>query len=451
MRRSVPEARGGQTRPRPRTWRRAFGIFLIVTLLGGTLLSLGPGATSADELSDAYRKQKQLQELIKKQKAQIANLAASQRSLSSKISSTRASLSELNANLQVVKTQIVAMVVEVAKAQATIDELVAEGSRLDADLADLEAEQAAKQAELDARKALLAERIRESYETDRTSLLESFLAGADFADVLTEVGYHLDFAGEDKVLADQIVADQGVLAVLQQNVELARHETEELHALADQQKGILDGQLAELADARRELARLEAETKRLLAQQQAAYARLAADKAALAKKLTANQEAQRKLEALINRLVREALRKGGIPSAYSGTFDWPMSGTITQEFGCTGFFMEPPLGNCRHFHRGIDIAAAAGTQIRAAGPGKVIFAGKSPYDPAYIVIIAHSSSLVTWYGHVQKQIPVRAGQYVATGEVIAYEGCTGWCTGPHLHWAVQLNGSWVNPRLFLPR
>jgi murein DD-endopeptidase MepM/ murein hydrolase activator NlpD len=128
-----------------------------------------------------------------------------------------------------------------------------------------------------------------------------------------------------------------------------------------------------------------------------------------------------------------------------------MGGIVTQEFGCTGFGMEPPLGNCAHFHVGIDIANNSGTPIRAAGAGKVIFAGRSPYDPAWIVIIAHSADLVTWYGHVQTSIPVRAGQFVAKGEVIAYEGCTGWCTGPHLHWAVQLGGNWVNPRLFLPR
>lgn len=417
-------------------------------------MSLSPAATSADELSDAYRRQQQLQEQIKKQKTQISNLSASQRSLSAKISSTKRTLAEINANLQAVKAQIVSMVVEVAKAQGAVDELIATGARLDAEVADLEAERAAKEAQLEARRELLAERIRESYETDRTSVLESFLGGADFADVLTEVGYHLDFAGEDRLLAEQIVADQALLAVLQQNVELARQQTEELHALAAAQKKVLDGQLAELAAARKELARLEAETELLLAQQQARYARLASDRAALQKALAQSQEAQRKLEALIERLVREALAKGGIPSQYNGTFRWPMAGRITQEFGCTGFSWEPPLGGCRHFHRGIDIANDMYTPVYAAGAGKVIWSGKSPYDPAWIVIIAHSSNLVSWYGHLDnKRHPprVKAGQFVAKGQLIAYNGMTGWTTGPHLHWAVQLNGSWVNPRLFLPR
>jgi Membrane proteins related to metalloendopeptidases len=84
----------------------------------------------------------------------------------------------------------------------------------------------------------------------------------------------------------------------------------------------------------------------------------------------------------------------------------------------------------------------------------VIWAGRSPYDTAWIVIIAHSSHLVTWYGHVAngRHGPiVRAGQYVSKGQIIAYEGMTGNTTGPHLHWAVQLDGNWVNPRLFLLR
>jgi murein DD-endopeptidase MepM/ murein hydrolase activator NlpD len=46
---------------------------------------------------------------------------------------------------------------------------------------------------------------------------------------------------------------------------------------------------------------------------------------------------------------------------------------------------------------------------------------------------------------------VKAGQFVAKGQLIAYVGMTGMTTGPHLHWAVQLDGNWVNPRLFLPR
>ncbi len=95
------------------------------------------------------------------------------------------------------------------------------------------------------------------------------------------------------------------------------------------------------------------------------------------------------------------------------------------------------------------------TPIEAAGNGTVLFAGPNPYDPypkAWVVVIAHSQSLITWYGHVDnatKPPTVRAGDLVREGEVIAYVGMTGRTTGPHLHWGVQLYERFVNPRLLL--
>src|SRR6185312_11761182 len=114
-----------------------------------------------------------------------------------------------------------------------------------------------------------------------------------------------------------------------------------------------------------------------------------------------------------------------------------------QNFGCTGFSWEPQVGSCKHYHSGIDISAKMYTKITAAGDGVVVFAGPNPWDPypkAWIVIIAHSEDLVTWYGHVDnaaKPPAVRAGQHVKKGQVIAYVGMTGRTTGPHLHWAVE--------------
>lgn len=454
MRRSTPDRRGWSASPLAGLGRRAVVLLLALSTFGGMFTSATPPNAYADELSDAYDKQAALEKLIAKQKASIRSLTASQVSLSARISSTKRSLSEINANLLTVKTQIVSMVVDVARGQSAVDELNATAGRLDAELAEIEAEAAAKEADLEERMALLAARIVEAYDTDRTSILETFLSGGDFTDVLTEVGYYLEFAEQDKLLADQISEDRKVLDVLRENVELARQQTAELRDLAAESKKALDGQLAELAAARKELARLEAETERLLKAQQAAYARLAANKARATATLKAAREAERKLEALIARLVREALAKGGIPSVYNGTFRWPVQGRITQEYGCTGFAWEPAYGDCAHFHNGIDIANAMYTPIYAAGAGKVIWAGKSPYSTSWNVIIAHSSKLVTWYAHIDNKArppAVKVGQYVAKGQVIAYVGVTGMTTGPHLHWAAQLDGNWVNPRLFLPR
>ena len=76
--------------------------------------------------------------------------------------------------------------------------------------------------------------------------------------------------------------------------------------------------------------------------------------------------------------MREQFASGNIPSHYNGTFRWPLNGVVTQEFGCTGFWAEPPLGNCAHFHTGIDIAAPMYTPIRAAGNGRVVYEARCP-------------------------------------------------------------------------
>jgi murein DD-endopeptidase MepM/ murein hydrolase activator NlpD len=90
------------------------------------------------------------------------------------------------------------------------------------------------------------------------------------------------------------------------------------------------------------------------------------------------------------------------------------------------------------------------TPIRAAGHGRVVYAGALS-DGAWVVIIAHSQQLVSLYGHLDNYRhppPVRAGQFVYQGQIIGYEGMTGNTTGPHLHWSVKKNDTWVNPRLF---
>jgi len=452
MRRSVPDRRGWSTPSRPIIGRRGFALLICVALAGGLFTSVSAAPASADALSDAYAKQSALQKQIAAAKASIAALTANQATLSGKIASTRNTLSSVIANVNAVKAQIVDMTVQVAQAQAAIDELASVGAQLDQELRDVQDQERAKQDELAARRAILADRIRTAYDTDRTSMLETVLSSKDFTDIISEVGYQLDFAGQDKILAEQIVEDQRVLAVIHQTVVDTRTQTDQMHSLAAAQKAVLDKQMADLAAAKAQLVKLEAQTQALLAAQQAQYATLAANKAKLKATLAAQAKAEAQIESLIRKLVLQALQQGGIPSQYSGSLMWPMPGIVTQEFGCTGFWAEPPLGSCAHFHRGIDIANTIYTPIRAAGPGKVIWSGKSPYDTAWIVVIAHSTHLVSWYAHVDNYAHppiVHTGQYVYQGQVIAFEGMTGNTTGPHLHWAVQLDNIWVNPRLFL--
>jgi murein DD-endopeptidase MepM/ murein hydrolase activator NlpD len=454
MRRRTPDARGW-SRSQRGAGRGFLFILLLTSVLGGLFLATPPSSARADDLANARAKQRTLEAQIAKQKAQVAALATRQAALSTELAGTKASLESINADLTAVRTQVVRMTVDVAIAEGQVDELDALVANLDLQLTDVEAREATKVSELRARKETLAERIRLAYDTDRTTLLETMLSSDTFTDVLAEVSYHLDLAEQDRLLAEQIVADQQVLTVLAATVVSTREQASTMRMSADARRGELDTQLAELAAARDRLSQLEAETERLLAEQQATYEKMAKDKAALAKQIAASEKAEEALRKEIARLVKERARRGSIPSRYNGTLKWPMAGTITQEYGCTGFGWEPPRGRCRHFHKGIDIAAPLYSPVRAAGPGIVVFAGANPYDRsprAWIVIIAHAENLVSWYAHLDDRshpIVVRAGESVVTGQVLGYEGLTGRTTGPHLHWMVEFNDSFLNPRLFL--
>jgi len=454
IRRPQPDRRppAGSAQPRRRRLIGLTALLVLLPLVGG--LSGAPRA-SGDELSDALASQKALAARIAAQKRQIAQLNALQVDLKGQIADTNAALAGINADLVTVRSRIAGLGERIAVVKADYLDLVAQLADLDRQLASIEAQEAEKAADLSERKAILAARLRAAYAADRTSLLETILSASSFADVLTEVGNLIDFGRQDRALAEQIAHDQETLAALHVSVTETRAQTDALRVETAHQRKALADRIADLKAARDELARLEAETARRLAIQQANFSKLARNKAALARAIEQDQAAQAALKRKIDALVARQRQLGNIPSEYNGTLGWPLAGSITQEFGCTGFGWEPPRGGCAHFHQGIDIAADLYSPVRAAGDGTVLFAGPNPYDPypkAWIVIIAHSRNLVTWYAHVDNATrppTVRAGDTVRKGDVIAYVGMTGRTTGPHLHWAVEFNDEFVNPRLFV--
>ena len=105
-----------------------------------------------------------------------------------------------------------------------------------------------------------------------------------------------------------------------------------------------------------------------------------------------------------------------------------------------------PILNLIRAHKGVDYAAPEGTPVRAAGDGRVRFAGrKGGYGN--VVEIEHSSSVVTVYGHLSHFARLtHVGAHVTQGVVIAYVGMTGLATGPHLHYEYRVNGVFKNPQ-----
>ena len=118
----------------------------------------------------------------------------------------------------------------------------------------------------------------------------------------------------------------------------------------------------------------------------------------------------------------------------------PVSGIITSRFGNRESIRTSG-------HTGLDIAAPAGTPIKAAADGEVIFSGYSG-GYGYVVKLDNGNGVQTYYGHCSA-LYVSAGEKVEAGDVIAAVGSTGNSTGNHLHFEVRVNGSVVNPQNYL--
>jgi murein DD-endopeptidase MepM/ murein hydrolase activator NlpD len=105
-----------------------------------------------------------------------------------------------------------------------------------------------------------------------------------------------------------------------------------------------------------------------------------------------------------------------------------------------------PILNLIRAHKGIDYAAPVGTPVKAAGDGRISYAGpKGGYGN--LVEIEHSRSISTVYGHLSRFAKgLHVGQHVTQGSVIAYVGMTGLATGPHLHYEYRVNGVFKNPQ-----
>ncbi len=154
-------------------------------------------------------------------------------------------------------------------------------------------------------------------------------------------------------------------------------------------------------------------------------------------------------KADLARVKRERKLIDGIYARWTPTlyarlpFALPVKGPETSPFGVKRILNGKP----RSPHSGIDIAAPAGTPVRAPAAGVVAAVGDFFFN-GRTVIIDHGQGLVSVYVHLSK-ITVRKGEHVERGEPIAEVGATGRTTGADLHWTVTLNGTRINPELLL--
>ena len=131
-------------------------------------------------------------------------------------------------------------------------------------------------------------------------------------------------------------------------------------------------------------------------------------------------------------------------------FIWPEpSAQISQGFGPSSYWFEPPYGAYPHFHTGIDLVEPFGSPVYAADDGVIALVGKTTSGYGNYVVIAHAGGFDTLYGHLSTAL-VQVGQVVTQGTVVGLEGSSGSSTGPHLHFELRVNQRPVDPTPYLP-
>jgi peptidoglycan hydrolase-like protein with peptidoglycan-binding domain len=112
----------------------------------------------------------------------------------------------------------------------------------------------------------------------------------------------------------------------------------------------------------------------------------------------------------------------------------PIRAPIGDRFG--------PRGNT--FHPGIDYPAPSGAPVRAAGRGRVVFAGWDSGGYGNLVVVEHPQGVRSMYAHLSR-FAVRTGQSVVAGSLVGAVGATGFATGPHLHFELRLGTAAIDP------
>jgi len=283
----------------------------------------------------------------------------------------------------------------------------------------------------------LDQRLVAVYESPDPTTLDLVLQAKSFQDIVDQVDYLGRVAQENRSIVAQV-------AHARDRVTAARAKTAKVRRRIANAANVIRARLEQVQVIDNELLTTKHTLSSARARTSVAYLLARSQEQSAVKESAAIQAAS----AAIGAKIKAAQAGDGTPSAVSASgtaatpseagLIWPVTGPITSPFG-------PRWGG---FHPGIDIGVPTGTPIHAAAAGTVIWCG---WETGYgnLVVIDHHNGLATAYAH-QSKIAVSCNQDVAQGQVIGYVGCTGVCTGPHLHFEVRVNGTPVDPLGYLP-
>jgi murein DD-endopeptidase MepM/ murein hydrolase activator NlpD len=399
---------------RTRAIRLAVGAVL-VCLVATTV----PAAADPQErLEQIHQRQGRIQE-------RIDRLADESHSLAGRIRILDAERSRVEGHVQSLDAQLHKLNTRIEKAKDELDVAQKHMALLTDQLQSI-------LKELEARTEIYSARAVELYKAGPGAYFDGLLTSDSFADLYDRISYYTASVDADAALIDQI-------ELLRDRTTDRREAVETEEARIAKAKLSLEKDREVVAAARQRQADLLAEREAVLGEKQTILNQVESKK----------DQWQRIAEQLEQDAaqIQSLLSSGGSTSSAApggtGQLAWPAAGPITSPFG---WRTHPIFGDTR-FHEGLDIGAPYGAPVFAADAGTVVFAGvMSGYGN--VLVVDHGGGLATAYAHLSA-FQVSYGQSVARGQQIANVGCTGYCTGPHLHFEVRVNGSPVDPMPYL--
>jgi murein DD-endopeptidase MepM/ murein hydrolase activator NlpD len=387
---------------------------LLVAFLAVAALLLTPLAAG----QSSWDRKAQIDARISSLQSAIAQAKQREGVLSSQIATASTEIDSLESDISVLSARLAVLERELAAHRARLDRLEERFEQQTRYLLHLRRQLEIAQARLEAR-------LVEIYQSEEAGVLEILLQVESLSQLIEQVDYVTEIGRQDRAIVTEITT-------LKIEMRLARERTADVKAEVAKETAVL----AEKTEEQR------AAHATLLARQAALNAAVAEKKGLLSATESERKHDEEDLDelqaasaALAAQLQSSSGGSTGSGVSASGLI-WPVSGVVTSGFGWRWGRM----------HEGIDISAPTGTAVRAAASGSIVFAGwMGGYGQ--LVVIDHGNGLATAYAHLSS-IWIGGGS-VSQGQGVGAVGCTGSCTGSHLHFEVRVNGSAVDPMGYL--
>jgi murein DD-endopeptidase MepM/ murein hydrolase activator NlpD len=394
------------------------------------VMALGVSAAHADDLKD---KKNKVERELKGAHKDLDESSAQLRKASDRLETAKD-------QLDVAKTRLATARGKLEVAQERDAQMQAELAQAEADLADAEAALAQGQVDRDAQREKVARTVADMYsEGDPELIAFSSLLDADSTEELTRrEGVRDVIVGQEAREYDELKAAEVLLQVREDQVTEARDAVKLQREAAAEHLTLMRELEAEQQAAKDSVVSLVIERR---------DARIGA-REARAKDLAKLRKLERenkRLEEMLRKRALAALRRqrssSGGPT--SGLLAPPVDGYVTSPFG----YRIHPIYRYWGLHDGVDFGGGCGTPLRASAPGRVV---SSYYSGVYgnRLVVDHGviagRGVATIYNHASGY-NVGVGDQVQQGQVIGFEGSTGWSTGCHLHFTVMVNGQAVDP------